>query len=106
LPLVLRGDGIDVDCPRLTAESTVVLNFLWWPALTAQADDRPLTVESDDWDRVVVRVPAGTRQLALRYRPPWLGGIAAGMTLGGLAIGLMLLLQGVRSGRRVLGERA
>jgi hypothetical protein len=88
LPLMLRGDGLDVDCRGLAADSAVVLNFLWWPALTARGDDRPLTVESDDWDRVVVRVPAGTARLAMRYRPPWPAGLAAG---GGLAAAAALL---------------
>ncbi|MGA2619335.1 MAG: hypothetical protein ABSF26_17135 [Thermoguttaceae bacterium] len=86
LPLRLHGGGIDVDLRGLAAAGAVTVNFLWYPEMTAAVDGRPVLCRRDEWQRIVADVPAGARELAVRYRPDWARGIVAGGLLLGLGL--------------------
>ena len=71
LPLRMSTAGLDVDLEPAHAPRRVVVNFLRYPDMVATADGRPVTLSEDDWHRTVAEVPAGSRALQIRYRPPW-----------------------------------
>ncbi len=93
LELRYRGDSVSVALPDWAAGGPVVLNFLARPGSRVVADGRPLAVTADDWGRVVVRPPAGTRTLVLGYAPPWGKGFAAALILALAAAGLIAALR-------------
>ncbi len=67
--------GIDIDLEPPTDECAIVANFLYYPDFVAHADGRPARIETDEWQRIVVDVPAGTKRVTIHYRPPWITGI-------------------------------
>lgn len=75
LPMRTTAAGLDIDLgpggDRGDGPRSVVANFLRYPDIVATADGLPLEVGEDQWQRIVVRVPAGARSLRIRYRPPW-----------------------------------
>jgi hypothetical protein len=88
-PLSLRTSpaGLDIDLPADGPRRRVVANFLRYPRMVALADGRPAEVGEDEWQRIVVDVPAGTRSLAIRYRADRTTGlvVAAVLAACGLA---------------------
>jgi hypothetical protein len=82
----------------------VTVNALAWPRLVATADGRPVAVAEDAWGRLVAAVPAGTKTLAVRYRPDWLRGLTIAAVPGAMAgIGLVWL---ARRATLTNGQRA
>ncbi|MBI3891885.1 MAG: hypothetical protein HY303_10195 [Candidatus Wallbacteria bacterium] len=81
LPVEFRCDGATVDLSSLSGLAVVVLNVLKRPWMSVWGDGRPLVAQVDDWGRLQVHVPSGTRFLEMRYRPPWEGGLAVGLAL-------------------------
>jgi len=71
LPLRTTAAGLDMELDPVGEPRTVVANFLSYPDIVATADGLPVDVDEDEWQRIVVRVPAGSRSLRIRYRPPW-----------------------------------
>ena len=69
LPIELRQNGVNVDVRG--AQNAIVVNFLNRPGFTAHIDGTPVPHQTDEWGRIVVRVPAGAQRLELRYSPPW-----------------------------------
>jgi len=103
-PVRLRADGIDVDLAGRTSSDPVTVNALAWPRLVATADGRPVAVAEDAWGRLVAAVPAGTKTLAVRYRPDWLRGLTIAAVPGAMAgIGLVWL---ARRATLTNGQRA
>jgi hypothetical protein len=93
LELSYRGDGVSVALPDWAAGGPVVLNFLARPGTRVLADGRPLAVTADDWGRIVVTPPAGTRTLVLGYAPPWGQGFLAALVVALAAAGLLAVLR-------------
>ena len=83
LPLALNANGGTVTLGGAT-QGPVVVNLLARERLHAFVDGRPIAITKDAWDRVVVAVPLGAKELTLRYEPTWSKGL-------GLAGGLLLL---------------
>jgi hypothetical protein len=90
LPITAGGDGVRVDLLQWPAGGNVVVNFLWHPQMQATTDDKPTIVSHDDWQRMVIDVPAGAKSLHIRYAAGWtkgllLGGVLVLIGLGGCA---------------------
>jgi hypothetical protein len=84
LPLKLGQNGVDVDVRGLERGAHAVVNVLLLPGMEASVEGgRPAAITADAWDRVAVKVPTGTRELRLRYAPPWrrAGSVAFILTL-------------------------
>jgi hypothetical protein len=79
-----RWDAGAIDL-RLSAEapSLVVVSEAWFPGWSAEIDGRPAEVLRANGLVLGVPVPAGARELELRYRPPGLG---AGAFVSALAL--------------------
>lgn len=69
VPLRASTAGLDVELAPAATPRKIVVNFLRYPALSATADGQPVPVTEDEWQRIVVEAPAGTRSLAIRYEP-------------------------------------
>ena len=80
-----------VDTSRLPGGGRVVVNYLWYRAIRVLADGRPIPASADEFGRIVTRVPPGTRTLTVRYRSPWLAGLALGATLTALGLAIAYL---------------
>ncbi len=74
----IRGDGLDL---FPDGAGLVTANFLhrhWMKAYDEKGVRLP--IETDSYDRITVR-PPGTRKVAIRYEPPWLTYLAAGLAV-------------------------
>ena len=67
-----------------------MVNFLRYPDMMATADRKPAAVTEDEWQRIVVAVPAGARQIQIRYSPPRGTGIAIAVILSLVGVVTML----------------
>jgi len=70
-PEQYRRTRLDIDLVPEAEPRRVVANFLRYPDIVATADGQAVPVAEDDWQRIVVEVPAGIRAVQIRYRPPW-----------------------------------
>lgn len=89
LPLRMSVAGLAIDVDPRSEPRNIVANFLWYPSIAATADDEPATVTEDEWHRIVVAVPAGARQIRIRYLPPRATGRAMALLMalfGGVAM--------------------
>jgi hypothetical protein len=103
LPIELGGAGPTVDVSSRTEGGVVIVNFIAWPDMAASADGVTIAADADPWGRIRTVVPAGTKQLAVRYRPPWGRGILYGAVI---AVAAMVTAAGVQqSTKRWLLQR-
>ena len=90
--------GVDVDLGGDTytpgSANQVVVNFLWYPALTADVNGQPVPCSADEWGRTVVALPpaaagpgGGPPTLHVRYKPDW----STGLMIGGVIATVALL---------------
>ncbi|MFM9196995.1 MAG: hypothetical protein ACKOWG_14870, partial [Planctomycetia bacterium] len=86
-PLRMSVAGLAIDLEPAAAPRSIVANFLWYPDISATADGRPVAVTEDEWQRIVVQVPAGARQLRIRYSPPRAPGLVIAMILAAIGAG-------------------
>lgn len=91
LPLRMHAGGIDVDAGA-AAGQTALINFLWRPEMLAFVDGASVPCEHDDLLRMRVPIPAGGRQLQIRYAPNWTRGLLFGCSsiLGAVVVTLRL----------------
>ena len=76
------------------APSFVVVSEAWFPGWSAEVDGSPVEVRRADGLLLGVPVPAGAREVELRYHPPGLragAAVSALSLLGLLAVGLLAL---------------
>jgi hypothetical protein len=90
LPLRMNAVGLDIDLTSGSRTRNIVANFLRYPDMVATTDGEPVAVDEDEWQRIVVRVPAGARQIRIRYSPPRAPGIAIASILAAAGLGAML----------------
>jgi hypothetical protein len=81
LPLRMSVAGLGIDLEPAAAARNIVANFLRYPDIVATADGNPVAVTEDEWQRIIVAVPAGARQIQVRYSPPRATGIAIALVL-------------------------
>jgi hypothetical protein len=89
LPLRMTLAGLDVEVVPAAAARRLVVNFLRYPDMAATVDGRVAEVTEDEWQRIVVAVPADARRISIRFDPPRFAGnaIAAVLALvGGVAM--------------------
>jgi hypothetical protein len=92
LPVSLDSEGIRVDLSGLDSTQSLVVNFLRWPDMVASVDGQSATIQQDEWDRMVIRVPKGAKKLAVLYQSPWGQGAADGIVCVLLALGGLVVL--------------
>lgn len=100
-PTRWSAGAIDI---RLAADaaSFVVVSEAWFPGWSAEVDGVPADVLRANGVLLGVPVPAGARELELRYRPPGLG---AGAAVSALALLALLAVVGRGLRRRAAGSR-
>ena len=81
LPIHTSGRGATVDLESLPQGGAVVVNFLAWPHMQAAVDGQSIAVSPDEWGRIRTIVPAGAKQLVVRYVPPWGKGLLCGTAI-------------------------
>lgn len=89
LPVSLSQSRVAVDV-RSVRDATTIVNFLSRRGTAMYLDGKPVPHQEDEWGRIVVRVPAGARELQMRYAPPW--GTAAVASLAALIAGIVAAL--------------
>jgi len=78
LPLTMDSEGVRVNLGEVANARTIVVNFLHWPDMRAYVDGQPTPIDHDEWDRMVIQVPEGSKKLAVLFQSPWWPGTAAG----------------------------
>jgi hypothetical protein len=73
--------GLDIDLVSESEPRKIVANFLRYPNIVATADGKPAAVTEDEWQRIVLDVPADAKQIRIRYSPPRAPGIVMGLLL-------------------------
>lgn len=91
LPLRMSAVGLDVDLTPVPQPRRIVANFLWYPDMAATADGKPVAVGQDEWQRMVVPVPANARQIRIRYSPSRAPGLALTLMLSLVGAGGILV---------------
>jgi len=86
LPLHMSVAGLGIGLVPEPEARKIVANFLWYPDIVATVDGSRVEVSEDEWQRIVVSVPAGAKELRIRYSPP---------RAPGLWIALLLSIVGV-----------
>ena len=81
LPVRFHAAGADVSLPPASRGMKMVVNVLPPRFLHAYADGVWVPYSTDEWGRLKLTLPAGTRTLKLRYEPPWLAGSLLGVVL-------------------------
>jgi hypothetical protein len=100
LPFKVHTEGVDVDLRGIPGGS-VVVNFLSLNWMTAAVDGVSVPCAADEWGRIIVEVPHGAAQLAIRYQPSWKRGGAWGLSL--VVTGLAAFYFAGRKNRSGLG---
>jgi hypothetical protein len=93
LPLRMSVAGLDIDLEPVAEPRTIVANFLWYPDIVATSDGEPAVVTQDNWQRIVVAAPPGTRQIRIRYAPPRAAGITIAVVLAVIGAAATLACQ-------------
>jgi hypothetical protein len=78
LPIEFHGWGAAVDVPG-NGPRSVVVNLVVRPWLRAASGTQPLESSSDEWGRMLVRVPDGVSSFRVYYDLPWRRGILLGV---------------------------
>jgi hypothetical protein len=88
LPLRMSVAGLDIDLVPGADSRKIVVNFLRYPDIVATADGSRVEVTEDEWQRIVVAVPAAAKEIRVRYSPPRAVGVTIAAVLallGGVA---------------------
>ncbi len=93
LAVTISYAGVDVDTSPLNGDATLVLNWFWFPQMTAELDGKPLRVSADDWGRILVDAPTLGGILHVRYTPDWGVGMEIGAGLAIMALLMVLMLK-------------
>jgi len=96
-PIRFSGRGAVVHVSALPQGGPFIVNVLAWPDFKVYADGKAIPFAPDEWGRLRVDLPPGTTRLEARYSPPWAKGTALGLSLGAVAVVLVLVL--ARTGR-------
>jgi len=88
LPIALFGEGVRIKLESLPQGGLVVANYFWYPSVQAFANGKEVRCGRDGWGRVVVDVPAGSRDLEVYLGARW----GRGLANAGLVLLLSLLL--------------
>ena len=81
VPLRMGVAGLDIELGPEPEPRKIVANFLRYPDIVATADGKPAAVTEDEWQRIVVDVPADAKEIRIRYSPPRATGIVMGVLL-------------------------
>jgi hypothetical protein len=81
LPLRMSVAGLDIELAPEPEPRKIVANFLRYPDIVATADGKPAAVTEDEWQRILVEVPADAKAIRIRYSPPRVIGIVMGVLL-------------------------
>jgi hypothetical protein len=93
LPVTIGPAGVDVDTSSLSAGANVVVSWLWYPPMRADAGGRPIDCAADELGRIIVAPPSSGTTLRVRYFPNWAVGINIGAALALASILMTGILQ-------------
>ncbi|MGA2967399.1 MAG: hypothetical protein ABSD64_14415 [Terriglobales bacterium] len=82
LPVKFDGGGATITTSGMPQGGRVVLNMLWRQEIQSQANGSELSATADDWGRIALAVPTGTKEVRVTFRPPW----GYGFALAGAAL--------------------
>jgi hypothetical protein len=97
LPLQMSVAGLCIDLEPAAAARNIVANFLRYPDIVATADGKPVAVTEDEWQRIVLNVPADAKQIRIRYSPPRAVGITIAAVLALMGAAAVLVCHQVRA---------
>lgn len=104
IPLNVTANGFAMHTSSLPHGGLVTANFLWYPEMRATADGGPVLITTDSWQRMVINVPDGTKQVSVRYIPEWREGVAVGLILA--LVGFILGCSATRQNQKINNEEA
>lgn len=92
LPAKISTQGISADVSGIQTGEAIVFAFMARPWITAHLDGKPITIGSDQFSRIVARLPIEGQVLTITYAPPLIPAVAGGflLILVGTCIGVML----------------
>jgi hypothetical protein len=93
LPVTIGPSGVDVDTSTLPAGESVVVNWLWYPPMRADAGGRPIDCSADERGRIILTAPSSASAVHVRYRPSWALGVEIGAALALVSILMTGILQ-------------
>jgi hypothetical protein len=100
IPVTIGPAGVDVDTSSWPAGGNVVVNWLWYPPMRADAGGMSLNCSADELGRIVVAVPSSGseavtagRTIHVRYHPNWMMGVEIGAALAAASVLLCAVLQ-------------
>jgi len=86
LPVTISPAGVDVDTSSLPAGENFVVNWLWYPPISADAGGTPVACSADELGRIIVAAPSPGSAVHVRYLPRWGIGVAIGAALASLSL--------------------
>ncbi len=88
LPVMFDGAGATITTSVIPQGGRVVLNMLWRQEIQSHANGSKISATADDWGRIALNVPAGTKEVRVTFSPPW----AYGFAVAGVALFFALAL--------------
>ncbi len=92
LPVRLLPACVEVDLDGLPQGGPVVANYLWYPGTVARADGQVISTAADEFGRIRVEIPPGSRSLVIGYQSPWRLGLLIGACLAILGLAAAAIL--------------
>ncbi len=77
----VEGNRLVVDTANLPGGGKILVNYLWHSGMTASAAGTELALSADDWNRIVIEVPAGSKTIDVAYRIGYQLPLLAGLVL-------------------------
>ncbi len=82
LPVNFDASGAAITTSEVPQGGRVVLNMLWRREIQSHVSGSIVAATADDWGRIVLQIPPGTREVRVTFRQPWEYGFAlAGVAL-------------------------
>lgn len=75
LPIEFNTQGAIIDLKDARLPQKITVNMLNRNNYNAYGDGNLLTIKPDEYNRMVVDVPKGTKQLVIKYHSPWEKGV-------------------------------
>ena len=81
LEVRIEGNRLVVNTANLPEGGKIFVNYLWHSGMTASTEGTELALTADEWNRIVLDVPAGCKSIAVTYRIGYQLPLLAGLIL-------------------------
>ena len=81
LEVRVEGNRLVVDTANLPGGGKILVNYLWHSGMRASTGGTELALSADDWNRIVIDVPAGSKTIDATYRIGYQFPFLAGLVL-------------------------